>query len=58
MGGHGSVVAVLPHFFYDIKYVGGTEHHVDACFVEKVELVSSFSLARNCCATVLPSHLC
>lgn len=40
VGGQGSVVAVLPHFFYDIKYVGGTEHRVDACFAEKVELVS------------------
>eukprot|EP00903_Cladosiphon_okamuranus_P013658 g12719.t1 len=40
VGGHGVVVAVLPHFFYDIKYVGGTEHRVDACFVEKVQLGS------------------
>lgn len=37
------MVAVLPRFFYDIKYVGGTEQRIDACFVEKIELVSSFS---------------
>ena len=41
------MAAVLPRFFYDIKYVGGTEHRVDACFVEKVELVSSFPHVRT-----------
>lgn len=41
------MVAVLPHFFYEIKYVGGTEHRVDACFVEKVTLVSFPLFART-----------
>lgn len=58
VGGHGSVVAVLPHFFYDIKYVGGTEHRVDACFVEKVELVSLFIFARTDLFAFLPGPLC
>lgn len=47
------MVAVLPHFFYDIKYVGGTEQRVDACFIEKAQLVSSFCAhwyARTFCA--------
>ena len=56
VGGHGSVVAVLPQFFYDIKYVGGTEHRVDACFVEKVELVRI--ILSNPHMTLLPSPLC
>lgn len=41
------MVAVLPRFFYDVKYVGGTEHRVDACFVEKAQLVSSVTFARR-----------
>ncbi|CAM9343990.1 unnamed protein product [Pylaiella littoralis] len=40
VGGDGSVMAVLPLFFYSIKYVDGTEHGVDACFVDKIELGS------------------
>lgn len=41
VGGDGSVMAVLPLFFYSIKYVDGTEQGVDACFVDKIELVRS-----------------
>ncbi|CAN0061088.1 unnamed protein product [Scytosiphon promiscuus] len=39
-GGQGVVLAVLPQFFYDVKYVGGVEHGVDACFVERIKLGS------------------
>lgn len=33
---------VLPNLFYDVKYaVGGMERSVDACFLEKTQLVPS-----------------
>lgn len=37
------MLAVLPEYFYDVKYVGGVEYDVDACFIEKIKLV-------RCCA--------
>ncbi|CBN79649.1 conserved unknown protein [Ectocarpus siliculosus] len=40
-GGQGIVLAVLPEYFYDVKYVGGVEYGVDACFVEKIKLGST-----------------
>ncbi|CAN0188073.1 unnamed protein product, partial [Ectocarpus sp. 12 AP-2014] len=40
-GGQGIVLAALPEYFYDVKYVGGVEYGVDACFVEKIKLGST-----------------
>ncbi|CAN0081689.1 unnamed protein product, partial [Ectocarpus fasciculatus] len=40
-GGQGIVLVVLPEYFYDVKYVGGVEHGVDACFMEKIKLGST-----------------
>lgn len=41
------MLAVLPQFYCDVKYVAGVEQGVDACFVERIKLVRSL-LSRFC----------
>lgn len=46
---------ILPGLFYDIKYaVGGIEKGVDACFVERITVVSRGAALVDTAVVTLP----